>query len=372
MPAAPQQKEPLVPVWDIWVRLFHWTLAASIAGAAATGFLGDARWLAVHLTCGLSAAALVLARIVWGVLGSTHARFADFLPHPRAVIAHMFGNGPRHLGHNPLGALMVLAIIGAITALTVTGLIGLGGWLRNGPFAADLGTAGGRQALELHELLAWAVLAMVALHLPGVFHERHRRSDPLIRAMLTGRKPARAGDARAHAAQPQGQRALKIIAMLGALLGLATAGLSARTVPDLPAPMPPVVAEECGACHMTFHPSLLPAASWHDMMSGLDDHFGENAALSADLTAEIEDWLTAHAAETVETAPARLFANPNPEAPGSITRTAAWKRLHGDLPDSLFARAPIYARTNCIACHGDAETGLFSPFALSIPKETSR
>ncbi|MGC9419969.1 MAG: cytochrome b/b6 domain-containing protein [Rhodovulum sp.] len=362
-----------VPVWDTWVRLFHWALVLSVGAAALTGFLGDARWALVHVASGLTATGLVLARIVWGVFGPTHARFADFLPRPGTVIAHLFGRDRRHRGHNPLGALMVLALFAAILALAGTGLAGLGGWLRIGPLAADLGNDAGRAALDFHEGAALGVLALVALHVGGVVFESRREGENLARAMVTGRKQARPGDAPVAPVRPRGGLALVLVAGLGAALGLGAATLSARPAPHLPvAAMDPLTAQECGACHMVYHPSLLPAASWSDLMAGLDDHFGENAWIDASDAAEIEAWLTAHAAETVDTAPARLFARTDPAAPATLTETPAWERLHDDLPDALFARAPIFTRANCAACHADAATGRFSPFAIEIPKETPK
>ena len=360
------------PVWDIWVRLFHWLLVLSVSLAAATGFFAAAPWLRWHIAGGLAAAALVLMRIVWGFLGSPHARFADCLPTPGAVIAHLRGGGHRHLGHNPLGALMVLALLAGVLALALTGLGLLGGLLRTGPLAPDLGTDAGFALREFHEVLALGLLALVALHLAGVAFESARSRENLARSMVTGAKPRRAGDVPVRPAPVRGLAALGVIAVVGAGLAGANAALSVRPVAGLPtAEILPVVAEECGACHMVYSPSLLPAAAWDGIAATLDDHFGEDASLDDETTAEIAAWLTANAAETVDTLPARLFARA-PDAAQGITDRPAWQRIHADLPDALFASRPVTSRSNCAACHGDAETGRFSPFAISIPKETTR
>lgn len=361
-----------VRVWDIWVRLFHWNLVAVVATAAATGFLGGALWLRLHITAGLAAGALVLARIVWGLFGSTHARFVDFLPSPRTVLAHLRGGGHRHLGHNPLGALMVLALFAFVLALAVTGIGLLGGLLRVGPLAPDLGTAAGFALRGWHETLAIALLILVALHLAGVAFESRRAHENLARSMVTGTKPRREGDVPARPARTRGLAALVTIALAGGGLALANAQLTDRPVPGLPtAEILPIVADECGACHMVYPPALLPAASWAAITATLDNHFGEDASLGDAATAEIGAWLAANAADTVDTKPARLFARA-PAEPVAITELAAWKRLHADLPDAVFAARPVGARSNCIACHADAETGRFSPFAISIPKERTQ
>ncbi|MBL3576496.1 cytochrome b/b6 domain-containing protein, partial [Rhodovulum sulfidophilum] len=141
--------------------------------SAATGFLGGAEAIRWHIGGGLAALALVIARIVWGFTGPTHARFRDFLPSPAAVLGHLRSAAPRHLGHNPLGALMVLALIGSILLIGLSGLILLGGLFKTGPLAFWSFEAG-RAWHMLHEVAAWAVFGLVALHLGGVAFESRR------------------------------------------------------------------------------------------------------------------------------------------------------------------------------------------------------
>ena len=371
---AAVRREPSVPVWDIWVRLFHWSLVLAIVVASVTGFLLNASWIALHVIGGLIAAALVVARIVWGFAGPTHARFRDFIPAPAALLAHLRDPGAhRHLGHNPLGAVMVLALIGAVLALALTGLGQLGGVLKTGPLAFALDHATGALLGGLHEALAIGLLGLVALHISGVVFESLRGHENLVRAMVTGRKPRRPGDRRSRPARPRPFLALAVLGALGAAAVIANTTLSARPVPGMPvATLDATYVAECGACHMAYHPSLLPAGSWRAMMATLDDHFGENASLDDTTAAGIAAWLAAHAAETADTKPAHRLSRTAPDAPFTLTETPFWTRVHGDLPEALFQRPAIGRRTNCAACHKDAQTGLFSPFAISIPKETTR
>ena len=362
---------PNIPVWDIWVRLYHWLLVVVVVSAAATGFLADATWLRLHIAGGLAATALVLTRIAWGFLGSAHARFADFVPTPRAVLDHLAGRGARHLGHNPLGALMVLALVAAILALAVTGLAILGGALRTGPFAADLDVATGLAAREVHEIVAILLFGLVLLHLGGVAVESRRLGENLVRAMVTGRKAHRPGDVPARPVRARGAVALGLIALSGGGLAAANAALSERPSPGRPAAaIDSLAADECGACHMVYHPALLPAASWAAITATLDDHFGEDASLDPETTAKISAWLEANAADEVETRAARAFAAA-PAEPVAITELAAWRRIHASLPEAVFARRTVASRSNCAACHRDAESGRFSPFAIAIPEETT-
>lgn len=360
-------------VWDPWIRLFHWSLVLAITVAALTGFLADATWLRLHITGGLAAAALVLARITWGFTGPTHARFADFVPRPAEIVDHLRGRGRRHLGHNPLGAMMVLALIAAILGLAATGTIILGGLLRTGPLAHDLGTSTGLAARDLHAALATGLLALVGLHLAGVLAESLRSRENLFRAMVTGRKEPRPDDAPARQVTARGTVALGVVAVTAIALVASNAALSARPVPGLPAmPVAGIVADECGACHMVYHPSLLPAASWSGLVATLSEHFGEDASLDPEVAAAIEDWLAGHASETVDTLPARALSRTDPEAPFSLTAAPFWKRTHAQLPEETFLSPAVGSRGNCAACHRDAASGLFSPFAIAIATETSR
>ena len=364
-PTTPQTR-----VWDLFVRVFHWSLVLSVALAAVTGFLLESRILLIHISAGLAAAALIAARIVWGFTGTTYARFAEFVPGPGAIREHLAG-GNRHLGHNPLGALMVLALVVLVLALAATGLVVLGGVDKSGPFAPWVSYAQGSGVLGLHEALAFGILALVAMHFAGVIFESRRSHENLTRAMVTGVKERRPGD---HASAPRSPHPALAVVIIGALAAGAwgvTASQAARPVPGLPvATLDATYKSTCSECHIAYNPSLLPAAAWQGIMAGLKDHFGENASISAAEAETITAWLTANAAETADTKVAHRLAARITEAPFAITEQRYWKRLHAEIPDTVFASRAVGARSNCAACHGDAEQGRFSPFAIDLPKET--
>lgn len=357
-------------VWDPFVRVFHWSLVLSVLLAAVSGFLLESRILLIHISAGLAAGALVGARIVWGFSGPTHARFADFVPGLAAIKAHLKG-GARHLGHNPLGALMVLALIGLVLGLAATGLVVLGGVDKSGPLAPLVNYAQGSAVLGLHEALAFGILALVALHIAGVVVESRRSQENLSRAMVSGLKERRPGD---HLSPPRTAHPLLAAAAIAALAATAwgvTASQAARPVPGLPvAALDPVYKSTCSECHIAYNPSLLPAAAWVGIMAGLKDHFGENATVSRSDAETITAWLTAHAAETADTKVAHRLAAPITAAPYALTGSRYWKRLHEEIPDAVFASRAVGARSNCAACHGDAEPGRFSPFAIDLPEES--
>lgn len=166
-----------VRIWDPWLRISHWLLAVATIGA----YFIPAQPLYRHAIAGYTALVLVGLRIVWGFVGSEHARFASFVP-SRAQLFTYIGalvrcREPRTLGHNPTGAMMMLLLLGSILAL------GISGWMLTRPAWRDA-----RWIEDAHVLLAHAVLGACALHVLGVLYTSLRHRENLIVAMITGRK----------------------------------------------------------------------------------------------------------------------------------------------------------------------------------------
>jgi cytochrome b len=168
-----------VRVWDPAVRIFHWSLAASILAA----WLTADEWKTVHIWAGYAAAALIAFRLFWGFIGSRHARFSDFVRSPVAVLRYLknvaMRRDARYVGHNPAGGIMILALM-----LTVAG-IATTGWMQT------LDAFWGAEWLEeLHETLANGLLVLIFLHVAGVILSSLHHSENLVLAMITGRKRA--------------------------------------------------------------------------------------------------------------------------------------------------------------------------------------
>ena len=169
--------EPAVVVWDRLVRLLHWSLLLSLVVC----WLGTFALPGVHQPAGYLALALVVVRLVWGFCGGRYARFSQFVRGTRATLAYarqvLRRREPRHLGHNPLGAWMILALLGCVAALALTG------WL----YTTDR-FWGDEQVETLHLGLAWGLLALALLHVAGVLYTGWHQHESLPLAMLTGRK----------------------------------------------------------------------------------------------------------------------------------------------------------------------------------------
>lgn len=373
-PVADRPAKRGVTVWDVPVRVFHWLLVASVAAASVSGFLLPVNWLTFHLIAGSTVAALVLWRLVWGFTGSTYSRFASFFYGPHVVLAHLRavarGDKSREAGHNPLGAMMVFALLPALSGIVITGVAVLGGAYKQGPLKSFLSFSAGWGARDIHGLLAYVLLALVAGHIAGVVFESTRTGENLAVSMVTGRK--RAG--LIHVLMPKRPAVAATHAVCVVLAVTSIGGsywlslLPAHGVPAMSANA--AWATECSACHIAFHPSLLPDASWRRMMAGLEDHFGEDASLDAATAPAITAFLAANASEHWDTLPANRLRAVNTEKPLEITATAFWTRTHAKIGSEVFAAKPVGAKQNCAACHGDAVTGMFAPQNIDIPEET--
>ena len=183
-----------VRVWDPFVRVFHWLLALLFTLAYVTG----EDWLNLHVNAGYAVFGLVLLRVLWGVVGTPHARFGDFVYRPGAVAAYMKDTlalrARRYLGHNPAGGAMIVLMLVSLVAVSVSGFAAYGIEKGAGPLAM-LGGSGEflEEALEeVHEFFANFMVLLVLVHVAGVIAESLIHRENLVKAMLTGRK--RAGD----------------------------------------------------------------------------------------------------------------------------------------------------------------------------------
>ena len=367
-----KRAEGAVRIWDLPTRLFHWLLVAAVTFELATGLLAPKWWMGRHIWVGYGIVILLAFRLVWAFFGSGFSRLRSFLYSPRQAIAHlqaMWQRRPSHYpGHNPAGAMMIFALLLSLAVLAATGMFVQGGYLKQGPFSGLTSFAAGSTLRSIHQLFAYLVLALVGGHLGGVLVGSLVFRERLIGAMIDGRKPLSPGE---NAPRVETARPAAAMAWLGAILAgggaiLAAAwSLPALGVPDMPASA--AMLDECGACHHSFHPSLLPRASWAAMMAGLAHHFGEDASLPDPRRDEIAAYLEKYAAEAWDTLPARRFSVVSPDDPLRITATPAWQRLHRRLSQADFARKPVGSRINCVACHRDADSGAFAPQSIAIP-----
>lgn len=167
----------IIKVWDPLVRVLHWSLATAFFVAYFTG----EEIMSVHEVAGYAIVAIVGARALWGIIGTEHARFDDFVPSFATVRDYLrdllAGHPPRFVGHNPLGSIMILMMLTALLMTSATGIL-----------AEPRGAA--EVFEDLHEVFANLTLGFVIIHVSGVVLSSLMHRENLVWAMITGRKRA--------------------------------------------------------------------------------------------------------------------------------------------------------------------------------------
>lgn len=177
-----------IPVWDLPTRLFHWLLVLLVAGAWLSHEFGDVT-LIWHQWNGYAVLTLLLFRLVWGFIGSSTARFTDFVKGPGTVLRYLrAGARAPSLGHNPVGGWSVLAMLGVLTLQAVTGLFTSDDILAAGPLNFLVSLDAADTLSSIHRLGYYVLLGLVGLHLAAILFHRLAHGENLVRAMITGNK----------------------------------------------------------------------------------------------------------------------------------------------------------------------------------------
>ena len=178
--AAPEPRK--VAIWDLPTRLFHWTLVALIA---LSWWTAEEHEDDLHIWSGLAVLSLLIFRILWGMFGSSTARFANFIRGPKAVLGYLRGTW-HGIGHNPLGALSVIALLGLTAVQVGLGLIASDeDGLMQGPLASLVSTDTSEAALDLHDDLFDVLLVFIGIHVAAIIFYK-LRGKSLLRPMITG------------------------------------------------------------------------------------------------------------------------------------------------------------------------------------------
>jgi len=208
-----------IRVWDLPTRLFHWALVACVLGLVATAY-APGSWIDWHARLGYAVLALLLFRIVWGFIGGRWSRFASFLYSPGSVLNHLRGRPhPDHLvGHNPLGAGSVFAMLLLLLAQVASGLVSDDEIGFTGPLNRLVSTGNGLLATWYHKQVGqWLLAGLVLLHVAAILYYLLRKKDNLVRPMLGGDKQV--GHAAPSSRDDTGARLLAL-AVLAACAGL--------------------------------------------------------------------------------------------------------------------------------------------------------
>jgi cytochrome b len=182
--STPKKKH--IQLWDWPTRMFHWLLVAAVSSAIASGLVGGS-WMDVHGKAGLTICGLLVFRLIWGFVGNHYARFSSFVPSPQRLLAYLRGSW-QGLGHNPLGALSVLSLLGLLSLQVGTGLLSNDEIAFTGPLAGLVNESLSLRLTGLHHLLANMLFVLLGLHVLAVLFYTLIKKDNLIKPMLSGRK----------------------------------------------------------------------------------------------------------------------------------------------------------------------------------------
>ncbi len=182
-----------IKVWHPFVRLFHWTLVAAFF----TAYFTEDDLQTVHVWAGYTVFGLLALRLIWGLVGTPHARFSDFIYSPRRVLIYigevLTGKAVRYIGHNPAGGMMIMLLLLSLLVTTVSGVLLFGADQWQGPLGGVMQNTSEHWIdlfEETHEFFANFTLFLVAIHVIGVIWESLLHQENLLRAMFNGRKRA--------------------------------------------------------------------------------------------------------------------------------------------------------------------------------------
>ena len=361
-----------VYVWTLPTRLFHWLFVVLIVAAWIS--TEEDRWLNTHAAIGSAVGALVVFRIVWGVIGPRYSRFGDFNLSMAALKEYLLSllNPSRHyIGHNPAASYVMVAMLSTVVLAVFSGMLAYG-IQENRGLLASLHT-GFFQDMEIfeeiHEFFVNLLWVLIAAHVGGVLVDRLlHKEDRTLNSIIDGHK------------NMEGERAVlswfqKVVALIG-IGGTIALLVYALSTPNNPvvagynqkidyAKNNPVFVNECGSCHTLYPPTLLPKESWAKLMGDLSNHFGDDASLDPADQQSILAYLLAHSAETSEQEMSvKMLQTLQKRDMIAITRTPFWKKRHKDIPADIFKCDQVKSRANCKACHSDVEQGTIEDSAI--------
>lgn len=355
-----------VYVWTLPTRLFHWLFVSFIVISWIASL--EDRWLTLHVAAGTAAGALVVFRIIWGIMGPKYSRFGDLTLRFDALKEYMLtllNPSRRYVGHNPAASYVMVAMLITVVLAVISGMLAYGiqenrgilAFLHSGYFQNM------KVFEEVHEFFVNLLWVLIAAHIGGVVVDRIlHKEERTLPSMIDGHKNLEGSNALLTLAQ-------KIIAIMGigGTIGIFLYTLNVTNNPLIAGHNKkvayeqenPVFVNECASCHTLYPPSLLPKESWTALMGDLSNHFGDDASLDPTDHQTILAYLLAHSAESsTQEMSVKMMQSLQNRDMIAITQTPFWKRTHKDIPVTVFKNDTVKSRANCKACHNDVEQGI--------------
>jgi cytochrome b len=175
-----------IRIWDLPLRLFHWLLVVAVIGSFVSVKLGGNAMI-WHGRFGYIVLSLIFFRLIWGFVGTHHARFAQFIKSPKAIFAYL-KNPTETPGHSPLGAISVIVLLGLFLSQALAGLFASDDIAFDGPLVKYVASAWVELLTSFHRLNEWVLMALVVVHVGAILYYKYAKKINLISAMITGDK----------------------------------------------------------------------------------------------------------------------------------------------------------------------------------------
>ena len=175
-----------IRIWDLPLRLFHWLLVMAVIGSFVSVKLGGNAMI-WHCRFGYIVLSLIFFRLIWGFVGTHHARFVQFIKSPKAIFAYL-KNPAETPGHSPLGAISVIVLLGLFLSQALAGLFASDDIAFDGPLVRYVASTWVELLTSFHRLNEWVLLALVGVHVGAILYYKYAKKINLISAMITGDK----------------------------------------------------------------------------------------------------------------------------------------------------------------------------------------
>jgi cytochrome b len=363
-------------IWPLFNRVSHILL---ILFFTASYVLADFdELLSYHVAFGLALGVVFLFRVLWGYIGPKHSKFKDFnfnLVDLKEYLLSPFSKTKEYLGHNPASSYAIVAMIVLAMLSILSGLLYYGIEENHGIFSFLNSQFFKKMELfeELHELFANMLLGVILIHIAGSLIDRFIKKGDAIESMIDGyKKTSQEMSIRTNIFQ----KLLGVIFILASLYTLYylvftkdNIFIASANIKQDYALLHQDFSKECGSCHITYPPFLLPKSSWTLMMSDLENHFGDDASIDKETNLSILSFLEKNSAEnsTQKAAFKILKSLKENKSTIAITKTPYWEKKHRKIEKDIFASAKVKSKANCKACHTDIENGLIEKSLIKVP-----
>ena len=374
------RKDGKVFVWPICTRIIHWIIALSFIASFVSSL--DKSYLHYHVAFGWIFGVMLVYRIVWGFVGPRYAtfntfklNFIDLQWYFKEKVVNRWRKIPA--GHNPASSWYTILVLSFGSLIVVSGSVLYGVQEGSGAFAF-LNKKYYMYMIELfdiHFYLSYFLFIWACIHIVGVLIEQFYHKTNMAFAMITGYKKAQGEDSDITTFGNIVSFIFIIVSFLSFVYIVSTYDNMVTKSIFVPTNFEEehrVYYTDCGDCHKTYPPYMLPARSWEKIIKKLDNHFGEEiteANISKQARASILNYLTNNSAEHSSNKVAfKFMASLNKdETPKAITKTGYWRDIHKNIDPKVFKSKKVKSRAYCWSCHEGFEKGIFDNDKILIP-----